>query len=89
MLFLGAVPTAAAFALRFHIVATVGATFVAQVSYLTTLFGVFWAWLVLAHVPDGEAWLALCLILAGLAVSRLPSRPVTASKSGEVAASGP
>lgn len=70
LLFLGLVPTALAFLLRFQIVQQVGATFMSMVAYLVPLFAVFWGWLLLSQVPSTRAWLALVLISAGLYVTR-------------------
>jgi drug/metabolite transporter (DMT)-like permease len=47
----------------------VGTTFMAQVSYLIPPFGLFWGWLFLDQVPASTTWIALLLILAGLAVT--------------------
>ena len=75
LLFLGLVPTALAFLLRFQIVQQVGATFMSMVAYLIPLFAVFWGWLLLSQVPPVRAWLALGLICGGLYVSRLRQTP--------------
>lgn len=74
LVFLGLVPTAAAYVLRMQIVRQVGATFLSQVSFYIPPFGLLWSWLFLGHVPQGTIWLSLVLILGGLLVSRLPVR---------------
>jgi drug/metabolite transporter (DMT)-like permease len=74
MLFLGLVPTALAFLLRFQIVQQVGATFMSMVAYLVPLFAVLWGWLLLSQIPPPRAWLALGLICLGLYVSRASQR---------------
>lgn len=48
------------------LVGRAGAVFAAQVSYLVTAFGVFWAMLVLGERYSGYVWLALAVMLAGL-----------------------
>ncbi|KAA3634255.1 MAG: DMT family transporter [Proteobacteria bacterium] len=76
LVFLGLVPTAAAYVLRVQIVKEVGATFLAQVSYLVPLFGLLWSWLFLGQAPGGTTWVALVLILGGLGASRLATARV-------------
>ncbi len=71
VIFLGLISSGVAALLRFQLIRDTGVTFLAQVSYLIPLFGVFWAWLFLGHLPAASAWLALVLIFAGLAISRL------------------
>lgn len=73
LLFLGLVPTAAAYILRVQIAQQVGATFLAQVSYVIPPFALLWSWLFLDQVPGPTTWLALLLILCGLAVNRAAS----------------
>jgi drug/metabolite transporter (DMT)-like permease len=43
-----------------------GAVFAAQVSYLVTAFGIFWAWLLLGETYSGWIWAAVALMFAGL-----------------------
>lgn len=71
---LGLFPTALAYLLRFRLISQVGTTFSAQVAYLIPLFGVGYGWLFLAERPGATAFLALALILSGIAVSRLRRR---------------
>ena len=47
-----------------------GAVFSSQINYLMPLMGVFWAWLFLAEMPEPKVWLALSMILAGIAIVR-------------------
>ena len=72
--FLGVMPTALCYVLRFQLIRAAGATFMSQVSYLVPVFGVLWSWVFLAQVPAVGAFVALALILAGIAVSRFPRR---------------
>ena len=48
------------------LVGRAGAVFAAQVSYLVTVFGVFWAMLILGERYSGYVWIALAVMLAGL-----------------------
>jgi drug/metabolite transporter (DMT)-like permease len=43
-----------------------GAVFSAQVSYIVTVFGIFWAWLILGETYSGWVWAAVALMFAGL-----------------------
>lgn len=72
--FLGLVPTALAYLVRFQLIQQVGVVFISQVSYLVPLFAVFWGWLFLAEMPSPSAWFALAMILVGINVSRLRLR---------------
>ena len=60
--------------LRFKLLIAVGVTFMTQVSYLIPLFAVLWAFLFLGEVPSLAGGVALCLVLSGIAVSRLGRR---------------
>ena len=81
LLLLGLLPTGLAQAVRVSLIRSVGAVFASQVSYLVPVFGVFWGWLLLAEEPELAAYLALTLVLLGLAISRQGGRrrhfPVT------------
>lgn len=70
--FLGVMPTALCYVLRFQLIRAAGATFMSQVSYLVPVFGVLWGWVFLAQVPAVSAFIALALILTGIAISRFP-----------------
>ncbi len=70
---LGVVGTAAASLLVFHLIATTGATFTAQINYLIPLMGVAWGAAVLGERPSAGAFVALALILSGVGLtSRRP-----------------
>lgn len=81
ILYLGVVPTALAYLLRFMLIRRVGAGFMGQVGYLIPFFAVFWAWLFLDQVPALQTWLALGLILTGINISRL--QPVRIKACGQ------
>jgi len=70
LIILGIVATAFGNYLRFEIVDRQGATFLAQNNYMMPLFGVFWAWLILAEQPPVNTLIALGLILSGVALAR-------------------
>ena len=55
---------------RHRRVARQGASFFSQINFLVPLFGVLWGVLLLAERPPGNAYWALGLILAGIAVTR-------------------
>ncbi|MGB7285371.1 MAG: DMT family transporter [Salaquimonas sp.] len=70
---LGVLSTGLGNLLRFEIVGRQGALFLTQISYLIPAFGLFWAWLFLDEVPSAKTYLALLLILLGIAVARISS----------------
>ena len=71
---LGIVGTAAASLLVYHLIATTGATFTAQINYLIPMMGVAWGVAVLGERPSAGALFALVLILSGIGLSgRRPS----------------
>ncbi len=74
ILVLGIISTGAGNLLRFEIVGRQGALFLTQISYLIPAFGLFWAWVFLGEIPSMKTYLALALILAGIAVSRISTR---------------
>jgi drug/metabolite transporter (DMT)-like permease len=65
----------------FALIRRQGASFFSQINFLVPLFGVLWGALVLGERPSPNAYAALALILAGLAVAR--RQPVIAGVSGE------
>jgi len=77
---LGIVATAIGNLLRFEIADRQGATFLAQNNYLMPIFGVFWAWMILAQQPPANALFALGLILSGVAIARMGSGASRVSK---------
>ena len=62
--------TALAYVLRTRVVQTNGAVFMSNVGYLIPLFAVLWAWLFRGTVPPSTTWLALALIVPGIALGR-------------------
>ncbi len=50
------------------LVGRAGPVFAVQISYLVTLFGVFWAWLILSEAYPPLVWASLALMLAGMAL---------------------
>ncbi|MGQ7843726.1 DMT family transporter [Granulosicoccus sp. 3-233] len=70
-------PTAIAYVLRAQIVQINGAVYMSNVGYLIPLFAVFWGWLFLSQQPSLAMWVALLLILAGIAIGqRRTDRPL-------------
>ena len=67
---LGILPTAYATLLMFKLVDRQGASFFSQINFLTPLFGVFLGALILAERPPPNAYIALAIILLGVAVAR-------------------
>lgn len=74
VVFLAIGPTAAAYLLRAEIVKLNGAVFMSNAGYLIPLFAVLWAWLLLGEWPALTTWLAMGLILSGVAVGRYRGR---------------
>ncbi len=75
-------PTAIAYVLRAQIVQINGAVFMSNVGYLIPLFAVFWGWLFLSEKPSIAMWVALGLILAGIAMGqRRTAKPLASAES--------
>ena len=70
VLYLGLVPTGLAFLVRFHLIKTVGYTFVSQVGYLVPVFGVLFGVVLLDESITLQIILGLGLILCGILISR-------------------
>jgi drug/metabolite transporter (DMT)-like permease len=60
--------------------ATAGAVFAAQASYLVTAAGMVWAMVLLGERPNATVWLALAVMLAGVALVQ-PRERVTTGKA--------
>lgn len=71
LIYLGVLPTALAYLLRFWLINRVGSVYTSQVAYLIPLFALVWGWMFLNEVPDIKIWAAMGLILAGIAVNSL------------------
>lgn len=71
LVYLGIIPTGLAFLVRFHLIKTVGYTFVSQVGYLVPLFGVIFGALIFGETITLSIVIGLVLILGGVFVSRL------------------
>ncbi len=70
MVFLGLLHTAFATLIMFAIVKRQGASFFSQLNFLTPLIGVFLGAAVLLERPPANAYIALAIVLAGIAVAR-------------------
>jgi drug/metabolite transporter (DMT)-like permease len=64
----------------FALIRRQGASFFSQINFLVPVFGVLWGALILSERPSPNAYAALVLILAGLAVAR--RQPVITPVSG-------
>ncbi len=67
---LGVLHTGLATLIMFRIVAGAGATFFSQINFLVPLFGVAWGALLLGERPQVNAYIALALILIGIAIAQ-------------------
>lgn len=63
-------PTALATLIILNIIDRSGASFLSQINFMVPLSGVFLAWLFLDEVLPTNAWVALFIILTGIALSR-------------------
>ena len=70
ILWLGALPTGFAFFLRYHLIKRAGAGFTSFIGYLIPVFSVFLGALLLGESLGMDKFIALGLILAGLAVEQ-------------------
>ncbi len=76
LIYLAIMPTALAYLIRFWLVARTGTVFFAQVAYLIPVFALLWGWMFLSEFPDSKTWMALGLILAGIAVDSRSRRTI-------------
>jgi len=74
LVYLGLVPTAAAFFVRFYLIKQYGYTFVSQVGYLVPVFSVLFGMLLLGEVLTLAMAIGLLLILGGILLSRRVSK---------------
>ena len=74
LLYLGVLPTGLATIMRYRLIQTVGASFFSLGMNLIPVFGVILGALLLAEVVALTTWIALMLILLGLAIARAPRR---------------
>jgi drug/metabolite transporter (DMT)-like permease len=70
MVVLGIVQTAFATLLLFTIISRQGASFFSQINFLVPITGIMWGAIILAERPSTNAWIALGLILLGIAITR-------------------
>ena len=80
ILLLGIFPTAIGTILIFNIVSRQGASFLSQINFMVPIFGVLWAMAFLSEVLRAEALIALFLILVGVAIARIQSKPIHAKE---------
>ncbi|UWQ21088.1 DMT family transporter [Jannaschia sp. W003] len=70
IVFLGLVPTALAALLRVEVIRSAGPSFMTLVNYQVPVWSMVFGWLVLSEALPGRFFLALALILGGLAASQ-------------------
>ena len=70
LVYLGLIPTGAAFVVRFYLIRQYGYTFIAQVGYLVPVFSVFFGVVLLGEVFTLSMLAGLLLILGGIVLSR-------------------
>lgn len=68
---LGVFPSALGTLMIFAIVARQGASFLSQINFLVPVFGVLWSYLFLSEQLSFNAFIALILILVGVALARI------------------
>lgn len=76
---LGIFPTAVGTLMVFVIVSRQGATFISQINFMVPVFGVLWGMIFLSEILPGNAIIALVLILAGVAISRIKTKSAVKS----------
>ncbi|MEM6463818.1 MAG: DMT family transporter [Pseudomonadota bacterium] len=72
---LGLLPSAVASLIMFRIIARQGASFFGQINLLVPVAGVLWGAIVLNERLSFNAWIALAIILSGVAVARMQPKP--------------
>jgi len=72
--YLGLIPTGAAFLVRFYLIRQYGYTFVAQVGYLVPLFSVLFGVILFGEAMTLALFIGLFLILGGVLLSRRGER---------------
>ncbi|MDA4846436.1 DMT family transporter [Hoeflea poritis] len=75
ILLLGIFPTALASLLMFRIIGRQGASFFGQINLLVPVAGVIWGALILGERLSFNAFIALAIILSGVAVARFHPKP--------------
>jgi len=74
---LGVLPTAIGTLMLFAIVERQGAGFLSQINFLVPIFGILWAIVFINETLPPDAFTALLIILAGVAIARIkPKTPV-------------
>lgn len=74
LVYLGLIPTGAAFFVRFYLIRMYGYTFVAQVGYLVPLFSILFGVVLLGETLTVAMLFGLLLILGGIVLSRRGSK---------------
>ena len=68
--YLGIMPTAIAFLLRFHLISKAGPVFLSYVAYLIPIFAIFWGYVFLGEIVKIEQTIAIVFIFIGIYVGQ-------------------
>ena len=66
VIYLGIMPTAVAYLLRFHIISVAGPVFLSYVAYLIPIFAIIWGVLILDEMINNNAIIAMIFIFIGI-----------------------
>ena len=70
IIYLGIMPTALAFLLRFYLINKAGPVFLSYVAYLIPIFSIFWGFLILKETVQIEQIIAIFFIFIGIYVGQ-------------------
>ena len=70
VIYLGIMPTAIAYLLRFHIIAKAGPVFLSYVAYLIPIFSIMWGYLFLNEIIKSEQLIAIIFIFIGIYIGQ-------------------
>lgn len=70
VIYLGIMPTAIAFLLRFHLISIAGPVFLSYVAYLIPIFSIFWGYVFLGETVKMEQIIAIVFIFLGIYVGQ-------------------
>ena len=70
VIYLGIMPTAIAYLLRFHIIAIAGPVFLSYVAYLIPMFAIFWGVIFLKEIISLSSIMAIFIIFIGIYVGQ-------------------
>lgn len=70
IIYLGIMPTAVAFLLRFYLINKAGPVFLSYVAYLIPIFSIFWGYLILKEIIQIDQLIAIFFIFIGIYVGQ-------------------